>query len=144
MQEDIASLERLLATIKDQTRQNAAMRIDAIKADLASLDTSIKDWDGKVMEASTKDAEYQRLKDAATRTNSLYEKLVTSVRELDLGKGIDQTNVQIMQTRNHAGTSQPWRAEAYGDWIARGFVTRRRCSRQSLIALTIALIHPPK
>ena len=98
MKEDIASLERLLATIKDQTRENAAMRIGAINAELASLDTSIKDWNQKVMEASTKDAEYQRLKDAATRTNDLYEKLVTSVRELDLGKGIDQTNVQIMQS----------------------------------------------
>ena len=97
IQEDISSLERLLSTIKDQTKENAAMRIVAIKAEMESLDTSIKDWNTKVMEASTKDAEYQRLKDALARTNGLYEKLVTSIRELDLGKNVDQGNVQIMQ-----------------------------------------------
>lgn len=97
MQDDISSLQRLLSTIKDQTKENSAMRVAAIKAEMESLDTSIQDWNQKVMEASTKDAEYQRLKDATTRTNLLYEKLVTNVRELDLNKGMDQTNVQIMQ-----------------------------------------------
>lgn len=96
MQEDIASLERLLTTIKSQTRENAQMRIGAIKAEMESLDSSITVWNQKVMEASTKDAEYQHLKESLAHTNDVYEKLVGNIRELDLGN-IDQGNVQIMQ-----------------------------------------------
>ncbi|MEA3188604.1 MAG: polysaccharide biosynthesis transport protein, partial [Chthoniobacter sp.] len=103
IQEDIASLERLLSTIKDQTKDNAQMRVAAIKAEMESLDSSIKDWEQKVMEASTKDSEYQRLKEALARTNDVYEKLVGSIRELDVSKNVDQATVQIMQ---RAGTPE--------------------------------------
>ncbi len=97
IQEDIASLDRLLATIREQTKENASLRVVAIKAEMESLDKSIAVWNQKVMEASTKDAEYQHLKDALANSKSLYEKLVTSVKEIGIGKEVDPGNVQIWQ-----------------------------------------------
>ncbi len=51
------------------------MRIGAIKTELSVLNKSIDEWTKKAIDANDKDAEYQRLKDALTRTSTSYDKL---------------------------------------------------------------------
>lgn len=97
LQEDIDRLQRLINTIKNQSQQSTQSRLAAIRAELAGLENSIKTWEEKVLEASRKDAEYQRLQNAVTRTQTLYEKLLLSIQSLDVGKSVGQETLQIMQ-----------------------------------------------
>lgn len=95
--EEVESIQRLLQTIRTQTKEGSAARIGAIKAELDSLDSSITTWEEKVLAASRKDAEYQRLQGGVTRTQSLYEKLLLSIQSLDVGKSMNQESLQILQ-----------------------------------------------
>lgn len=97
LKNDVAALQRLLSTIKVQNRETSQVRVEAIKAELAGLDTSVKEWETKVMEASQKDAEYQRLEGALNRTNKLYEQLLLSIRQIGIGEKVDTGSLQIMQ-----------------------------------------------
>jgi succinoglycan biosynthesis transport protein ExoP len=97
MKEQIASLERLLGTIEDQSRDATQVQIGAIKTELDVLGSKIKEWDQKASEASQKDAEYQRLKEALNRTSSNYDKLLGSVQDIDRAKTTDSGTVQIIQ-----------------------------------------------
>lgn len=94
---EINNLERLIETIKDQTKQSANARIAAIQAELKSVGESIETWEAKVLEASRKDAEYQRLNSALGRTQNLYEKLLLSFQTLDVGRTVAQETLQIME-----------------------------------------------
>lgn len=107
IKQDIERIERLIATIKSQNRDSSQARIAAINAELASLDQSIKNWDERVLEASRKDAEYQRLNNAVQRTQDLYEKLTLSIQNLDIGKGINQESLAISQRATPASKVPP-------------------------------------
>ncbi len=96
MKDDIDKLQRLLGTIESQNEDLRKSRISSVKAELASLDESIKTWEQKVLEASRKDADYQRLQSGVTRMQSLYEKLLLNMQSLDLGTGANQESLQIM------------------------------------------------
>jgi succinoglycan biosynthesis transport protein ExoP len=102
MQDDVAKLERLLGTIETQNEELRLSRISSVRAELASLEESIKTWENKVLEASRKDAEYQRLQGAVTRTQGLYEKLLMGMQTLEIGAGASQESLQIMSKASPA------------------------------------------
>lgn len=102
LQDDIEKVKRLITTIKNQTQETTQSRIAAISAESASLDSSIRTWEEKVLEASRKDAEYQRLQNTLARTQNLYEKLLLSIQTLDVGKSVNQETLTIMQKANQA------------------------------------------
>jgi capsular exopolysaccharide synthesis family protein len=97
LRDSIDSLNRLIDTIKEQTRESSTARIASIKAELGSLDASITTWESKVLEASRKDAEYQRLKDTLTRTQGLYEKLLLSMQSSEVVNKVTPETLQILQ-----------------------------------------------
>ena len=83
LQQDVERLQLLLGTIKKQNQEATAARLDAIKAELKSLDSSIANWDKKVTEASGKDAEYTALQNAVKGTQAEIDRLNGSSNELD-------------------------------------------------------------
>jgi capsular exopolysaccharide synthesis family protein len=97
IRDEIDRLKLLIKTIKGQNRESTQARIEAIKAELNSLDASIKIWNDKVMESSRKDGQYQALQSAVTTTQSLCEKLVESIHGVDVGTKGDTDIVTIMQ-----------------------------------------------
>ncbi|HEY3900950.1 MAG TPA: polysaccharide biosynthesis tyrosine autokinase [Chthoniobacter sp.] len=83
LEQDLQRLQLLLGTIKKQNQEATGSRLDAIKAELKSLDTSIASWDKKVAEASNKDAEYNILQDAVKNTQAEIDHLNGNKNELD-------------------------------------------------------------
>ncbi|MEI9896803.1 MAG: polysaccharide biosynthesis tyrosine autokinase [Chthoniobacter sp.] len=83
LQTKVDDLQRLLGTIKEQNAAATAGRVVSIKAELKSLESSIANWEKKVLEASAKDAEYQTLQAAAAGTQSQIDKLLGNSRDLD-------------------------------------------------------------
>ena len=92
IKDEIASLQRLIDTIKSQNKESTKARVETIKAELKSLEENIKLWEKKVLEASRKDGEYQMLLGAVNSSQSLYEKLIESIR----GVGISKASTDII------------------------------------------------
>lgn len=89
IKDDVTRLERLIEVIKEQNDNASSARATAIRAELKSLATSIEEWNGKVMEANSKDAAFQTLQGNVNRTQNLLEKLLTSVNAVNTGTVID-------------------------------------------------------
>jgi DNA repair exonuclease SbcCD ATPase subunit len=87
-QQETARLQRLLEIIKAQNNESSQARIASINAELEALATSIEQWELRVMEANRKGAEYQRLSAAVERTRQFYERLLTTIRNLDVGRNV--------------------------------------------------------
>ncbi len=83
MQQEKEQVERSIELIKKQNRDATAQRVDAIKAELVSLDESIKNWSAKVMEANAKDADYRALQDEVTRAQTNYGELSKNKEQVD-------------------------------------------------------------
>lgn len=95
--EEAENLESLIGLIREQIAESADARIASIKAELESIQTSIVSWEEKNNEASRRGAEYNRLEDKVNRTRDQYEKLLTSIQNLDISKNINQETIQVMQ-----------------------------------------------
>lgn len=95
MQDDIADLQRLLETIKSQTKETGQSRISAIKAELKSLDVSIEGWEKKVKEASHKDAEYQQLQGGVKRAQDSYDKMQSEMLNLQAVRATEGGSLTI-------------------------------------------------
>jgi capsular exopolysaccharide synthesis family protein len=93
---DVASLQRLLNVIKDQNVSATKGRSAAVSAELKSLESTIDNWDKKVLEASRKDAEYQTLQSDVARTQSQLEKLLGSSGELGPVKNTSPDPLVVM------------------------------------------------
>jgi capsular exopolysaccharide synthesis family protein len=82
LQGQVESLQRLLEVIKTQNKDAIKARIAAINAELKSLESSIGIWEKKVLEASRKDAEYQRLQRDVSSTEATLARLQQGTRDL--------------------------------------------------------------
>ncbi len=101
LQQDIATIERTLKTLELQNQQSSLSRMSSIKAELESLKSSIASWEEKALEAGRKDFEYKGISGAVARTTGLYEKLASSMTELQVAD-TDTENVQIMESASQA------------------------------------------
>jgi succinoglycan biosynthesis transport protein ExoP len=80
---EVENFQRLLNVIKDQNATATKGRVAAINAELKSLESSIEGWEKKVLEASRKDAEYQRLQNDRDNTAKDLEKTVGNTQGLN-------------------------------------------------------------
>ena len=85
----VEDIQRLLGTIKKQNAEATKNQIAAMVAELKSLDSSIEVWDAKLIEASSKDAEYQTLQAEVVRAQTQMEKLQSTVNDLGKNTGLD-------------------------------------------------------
>jgi len=86
LQQDVANLEAELSTIEQQNHESSQIRIGAIKTELEVLNKSIDEWTTKALASGEKSAEYQRLKEAYTRSADSYDKLVEAINTLQTTK----------------------------------------------------------
>jgi polysaccharide biosynthesis transport protein len=74
------------------------MRIDSVRA-------ATKDWEAKVVEANARIAEAERLKLNVNRTQSLYDRLVSLLQNVDISRNIDQETLAILEPASPAKRS---------------------------------------
>lgn len=82
LQARVENLQRLLKVIKEQNAEATQGRVSAIKAELKSLEASIAGWETKMLDASRKDAEYQRLQSDVASLQGQINKLLGNERDL--------------------------------------------------------------
>jgi uncharacterized protein involved in exopolysaccharide biosynthesis len=94
---EVQQLEGQKQFIVGQSENAAKARIATIEADLSSLKTSIEAQTEKVREANRKDQEYQRLKAAVDRTQSLQDRLLGGLDSLKIGRGLESGGLKVVQ-----------------------------------------------
>ena len=83
--------------VRHQDREQAAATRQTVHAKMTNVLVSIRDWEGKVMEANARMAEADRLKINVSRTQSVYDRLVALVQNVDISRNIDQDTMTILQ-----------------------------------------------
>src|SRR5439155_19391419 len=97
LESDIEKGEKLIALYQRQSREQLAGASQAAKMKIASLQGSIKEWEGKVVESNGRIAEAERLKLSVNRSQSLYDRLVMLLQNVDVSRKIDQETLASLQ-----------------------------------------------
>ena len=70
-----------------------------------SVQASIKEWEAKVVDANARIAEAERLKLNVSRTQGLYDRLVSLLQNVDISRNIDQETLAILEPASPAERS---------------------------------------
>jgi capsular exopolysaccharide synthesis family protein len=97
LQQDIDRAEKMLATIRHQSREQLVSLLDANKLKTENFLASIKEWEAKVVEANVQIAAAERLKVNVQRAQASYERLVLLVQNVAISRNIDQETLAILE-----------------------------------------------
>jgi len=120
---DIERGQKLMEMYRTQGLQQLAGTRQALKMRTESVVASIKEWEAKVTDANARIAEAERLKQNVNRTQSLYDRLVGLLQNVDISRNIDQATLAILEPASPAErrtrkscNSSPWRSWAVWHW----------------------------
>lgn len=82
---------------REQTRAQLAASRQNIRTKMENIAVSIKEWEGKIVEANNRIAEAEHLKVSVNRTQSLYDRLVTLLQNVDISRNIEQATLAILE-----------------------------------------------
>jgi capsular exopolysaccharide synthesis family protein len=102
---DIEKGQELLELYRNQNRGQLATTRQALKMRADSVQASIREWEAKVVDANTRIAEAEHLKLNVNRTQSLYDRLVTLLQNVDISRNIDQGTLAILESASPAERS---------------------------------------
>lgn len=102
---DIDRAEKLREMFRRQNRDQLAAALQANQLKTENVRASIKEWEGKVVEANGRIAEAERLKVNVQRIQTVYERLVMLVQNVGISRNIDQENLAILEPASPARRS---------------------------------------
>ncbi len=102
---EIERSQKLLELYRDQNREQLATTRQALKMKAASVQASIKEWEAKVVDANARIAQAEHLKLNVNRTQSLYDRLVALLQNVDISRNIDQGTLAILESASPAERS---------------------------------------
>ena len=94
---DIEHAEQLQAIYRRQDREQLAAARQANQLKTENVMASIKEWEGKVVEANATISEAERLKLDVQRTQSVYDRLAVLVQNVGISRNIDQESLAILE-----------------------------------------------
>ncbi|MBV9392059.1 MAG: AAA family ATPase, partial [Verrucomicrobia bacterium] len=103
----ISEQEMLIASFRSQSVDRLKSRRDAIKHQIDTLESAIKEWSAKALSLSQRLAEYNRIKAAVDRSKGLYDRLVNNLHEIDVTRNLDQDLVSVLEKASPAQPVKP-------------------------------------
>jgi succinoglycan biosynthesis transport protein ExoP len=94
---DIERGEKLAEIYRRQSREQLASSQAAIQLKMENVRNSIREWEGKVVEANSRIAEAERLKMNVQRAQGMYERLALLVQNVGISRNIDQETLAILE-----------------------------------------------
>jgi polysaccharide biosynthesis transport protein len=119
---DIERAKRLIALYQSQTREQLAVDRQAVTMKVSNVETSIREWEGKLVQANAQIAEAERLKLAVSRTQGLYDRLLVLLQNVDISRNIDQETQAILERASIAERSYRREAQLLGLALAGGLL----------------------
>jgi polysaccharide biosynthesis transport protein len=111
---DIEHGQKIIQLYQTQTRDQLATSRQALKMKIDSVQASIKEWEGKVVVANARIAEAERLKLSITRSQSLYDRLVVLLQNVDISRNIDQETLAVLEPASPALRSYKQEVMVFG------------------------------
>ncbi len=102
---DIERAQKLMAVYRSQSRDQLGGARQALKMKIDSVQGSIQDWEVKAVEANGRIAQAEHLKLNITRAQSLYDRLVMMLQNVDISRNIDQETLSILDQASPAERS---------------------------------------
>lgn len=102
---DIERGQKIAELYQNQNRDQLASARQAINMKLESVQSSIKEWEDKVVESKNRIAEAERLKAAVARSQSLYDRLALMLQNVDISRSIDQESLAVLEPASPAKRS---------------------------------------
>jgi capsular exopolysaccharide synthesis family protein len=102
---DIERAQKLLELFQSQSADELAAARQAVKLKIENLQTAIKEWEAKVVEANNQIAEADHLKLNMGRTQALYDRLVLLLQNVDISRNIDQETLAVLESASPARRS---------------------------------------
>lgn len=88
-----------------QSREQLAASVLTTGKRLANVQSSIKDWEARVVDANTRIAESERLKNIVTRTQGEYDRLAALAQNFKISRNFDQETLAILEHASPANRS---------------------------------------
>jgi capsular exopolysaccharide synthesis family protein len=105
--QQISEQETLIASFRSQSVDRLKSRRDAIKHQIDTLESAIKEWSAKALSLSQRLAEYNRIKAAFDRSKGLYDRLVNNLQDVDVTRNVDQDLVSVLEKASPAQPVKP-------------------------------------
>jgi len=93
----ITQEKQLIESFRQQSMEELAGRREGIKLQMDNLDSIIKEWESKAADYSRRLAEYEIIKGKTDRIKAEYDRLFSSLRNVDITKSVDQDMVSILE-----------------------------------------------
>jgi capsular exopolysaccharide synthesis family protein len=119
---DIERARKVIDLYQNQARDQLAVDRQALAMKVGSVEDSIREWEGKVVEANAQIAEAERLKLSVSRTQGLYDRLLVLLENVDISRNIDQETQAILEPASTPKPSYRREAELLGTALAGGLI----------------------
>lgn len=107
LEDDIARGEKVIDHFRSMSRDDIDNTRQALKVKIDALQLTIKEWEGKLMDANQHMEESDRLKLSMQHQQTLYERLLTLLDTVDVNKNLERETVNVMQRASVALPTKP-------------------------------------
>jgi capsular exopolysaccharide synthesis family protein len=97
LNEEIAKLEKLVEFFRDQGRDQLISGLEHLRLKINATEETIKDWEGRVVDANSRMTEFDKLRINVARSQALYDQLLRLLQNVDVNKNIDQESMTVLQ-----------------------------------------------
>ena len=99
---EIARAEKLIELFRTQNHDQLLANQEAVKMNMDIKRASIKEWEDKVTESSSRIAEAELLKENVVRSQSLFDRLETILRSVDITRNTDMETLAVLELASTA------------------------------------------
>lgn len=97
LREEIQRKEKLLDIVREQSAEQIENRKKSLQLQIENLQKEIKQWEARALEASSKMAQYQKIRANITRVQNLYDRLLQTMQAVGVDKDIIPESVTILE-----------------------------------------------
>lgn len=97
LREEIQRKEKLLDIVREQSAEQIENRKKSLQLQIENLQKEIKQWEARALEASSKMAQYQKIRANINRVQSLYDRLLQTMQAVGVDKDIIPESVTILE-----------------------------------------------
>ena len=105
LDEDIARSQKLIDLYERQSQEKTAADRQALQIKITNTENSIKQYEAKVESSSALLASADTLRQNVARNQSMYERLLSLLQNVDISRNIDQDNLAILEPAGPAKRS---------------------------------------
>jgi capsular exopolysaccharide synthesis family protein len=105
--DEIQKGEKLIETFRQQSVDTLKNRRESIRLQIENLTGVSKQWEEKALDLSRRIAEFDKIKSKSERTKSQYDRLLASLRSVDVTKAIPEDTIAVLEKASPAISIRP-------------------------------------